>query len=69
MHDSFVNFGSAVYCLYVGQSEVYENGSSADNYGDMYGIQNQSKELLAEYGGRPIVHQDKEYGLWGNSSR
>lgn len=51
-----------------GQSEVYENGSSADNYGDMYGIQNQSKELLAEYGGRPIVHQDKEYGLWGNSS-
>nr|GEW48520.1 probable transcription factor KAN2 isoform X1 [Tanacetum cinerariifolium] len=46
-----------------GQSEVYENASSGDNYDDiMFGIQNQRTELLTEHGERPIVHQDKEYG-------
>lgn len=55
----------------LGQSDVYENGSSGDTSEDvMFDVQNPRRSEPTIQQGRPTVHQEKDYhGLWSNSSR
>ena len=59
------------FFICLGQSDVYENGSSGDTSEDvMFDIQNPRKSELSIQQGRANVHQEKDYhGLWSNSSR
>lgn len=55
----------------LGQSDVYDNGSSGDTSDDlMFDIKSSRRSDLSVKQGRSSVNQDKKYhGLWGNSSR
>lgn len=57
----------------LGQSDVYENGSSGDTSEEMlFDVQNSRKSELStvQQQGRQNLPQDKEYhALWSNSSR
>ncbi|XP_076948924.1 putative transcription factor KAN2 isoform X2 [Bidens hawaiensis] len=55
----------------VGQSEVYDSGSSGNRADDiMFDIQNQRTEFSSNHGGRSSLNQDKEFMhcRWSNSS-
>ncbi|KAA8522010.1 hypothetical protein F0562_012676 [Nyssa sinensis] len=52
-----------------GQSDVFDNGSSGDNSEDiMFDIPNPRRSELSTQQGRPSGFQDKDFGLWSNSS-
>lgn len=58
--------------FYIGQSEVYENGSSGDTCDEdmMFEAPNPRKSEISVQQGRPNSYEDKEYhSLWSNSSR
>lgn len=59
----------------LGQSDIYENGSSGDNSDQdlMFDVQNSRKSELSVHQGRPNTtthHQDKDnyHALWTNNS-
>ena len=67
-----IDIGTLLIYFDIGQSELYETGSSGVTSEDMmFDVENPRKSEVSVQQGRPNLNQDNDnyHGLWSNSSR